>query len=415
MRIVVPVSRSDLHLLPQWVELHEFHKVSGLNHQLFIVVPRTIASDAMDAKARLDPLFESVAIHQLDHEPYGGHPKAPNMHFYECAALMARHNEGVPWQLVELDCLLTKANGYDVIASKYGSSGVPFFGAVSKTPWRETEMMIESGKDAQGRPVFAPNPRYGNITRSPFGDADVIVSGCAVYPGNMIKRPNFAGLMQDFMKGSDSPDEAWDIYLRAAMSADGFVDTNLIASMWNTCNYRVENGALMCDPMPSHEVFERNPTWAHRQCGGQVHPDAVLIHGCKDDSLFKLITEGKTPTVYVPAPQAAAAPAQTYDSQRIDALEKKFDEGFLAIKELLQRRAEAPDAKKINICATNEPDTIESLIERVSKLVPEGKSMRLNDLANALSVDTPDLRKQIESSADFIIKGPSNWVQRRAA
>lgn len=419
MRIVVPISRSDYHLLPQWIEVHEALRTAGLNHQLFLVVPQPIASEAHDAKARLNELFESVTVHQIDYEPYGGHPKAPNMHFYECAKLMAQHNPNIPWQLVELDCLPRTSNAYDVIAGKYASCGNPFFGFIDKTPWRETEEFVEGGKDAQGKPVMVPNPRYGMIVASRHGDGDLMLSGCAVYPGNMINRPNFGGLMADFMKGHDSPDEAWDIYLRAAMANDGMAHTNLIASKWNTGKYRVENGSLVCDSLTTHEIFQRNPDWAIRECGGVVHPEAVLIHGCKDDSLFNIIVGGQiTPPVAAPKPfEAHAQPAPTTPSND-DYRIKKLEEGQSQMMTILQQLAASLPKAQAPV-ATPAPAAQETseltLLERVSKAMPEGKSIRLNDLASTLQVEMGTLRTEIEGSASFVIKGPANWVQRRAA
>lgn len=438
MRLVVPISRSDSHLLPQWIEVHEALKTAGLNHQLFFVVPQPIASEAHDAKARLNDLFEEVTVHQIDYEPYGGHPQAPNMHFYECASLMNRLNPNIPWQLVELDCLPRTANAYDAIASRYASCGAQFFGYMDKTPWRVTEEFVESGKDKDGKPIMVRNPHYGKIIGSLYGDGDLMMSGCAVYPGNMIQRQNFSGLMADFMKGSDSPQEAWDIYLRSAMANDGMAHTNLIASKWNTCNYRVENGVLTCDSMPSHEIFDRNPEWVQRQCGGPVHSEAVLIHGCKDDSLFKLIVSGAVPEVLAPQKTVQSEPSgmqhidlpNNQPTYRLDSLEeaqKKLEAGqnqiMLMLQQVVAKISSPPDGTQGEPAAAAGSSVHEtkeagdsSLLDLILSALPEiGKKQMLSALSKSLSADKAELKATIQSSGKFAIKGPAEWVERIAA
>jgi hypothetical protein len=333
MRIVVPISRADVHLLPEFVELHQHLRSAGLNHSLHFVVPSTLQGEAHDAKAALDGLFEEIKVHPMDFEPYGGWPFGPNMHFYACANAMRLHNKAIPWQLVELDCRPIRANAYDVIAAKYASCGAPFFGYVGPTPWRDREPYLLD--PMSGRPTGVKNPNYGKIVKSPEGPSDVMMSGCAVYPGDILDRPNLAGLMADFMKGSESIEKPWDMHLRAAMLAEGMAHTELIANHWNTEKYRIENGRLLCDAREEHETYEQNPEWEKRPCGGYIHPDAVMVHGCKDDSLVTLIINGGIPDSFAgaPAPKAVQpqnmeekfyAPPPPQDDPRIAALEESM-------------------------------------------------------------------------------------------
>lgn len=435
MRLALPVSRSDLHLLPEWVEIHQHLKTAGLNHSLHIVIPRTLESEAQDAKAQMLGLFESITIHPMDFEPYGGWPQAPNMHFWSCAKAMADHNPALPWQLVELDCRPLRANAYDVIASKYASCGSPFFGNIDKTPHRDTEPYTLR---PDGTPTTSPNPTYGRITKSPEGDADVMMSGCAVYPGNIFQRDNLAGLMADFMKGGDSPDKAWDMYLRSGMKHEGMAHTPLIAQHWNTENYRVENGRLVGDSRAKHEIFDQHPDWEIRKCGGPVHPDAVMIHGCKDDSLFKLIIGNAIPdtisiaaqtapvpaSVQTPAPQTSA-PQPSAESSRIAALEGNMSTMMGMLQQLVSQKNSAgsdgaqrepasaspvsPSAHEAKVAA--EPL---SILDRIEDAIPQGKSIRIGELEKKTGIKLKQLESAIEGSDKFILKAPG-WVQRKAA
>jgi hypothetical protein len=402
MRIVVPCSRTDIDKLPDWVEAHQKLRC-GLNHQLHFVVPRSIESEIQDARVQLEGQFESIRIWLMDHEPQGGWPYAPNAQFYHCAIFMHNENPNIPWQLVEPDCLPIRANCYDLIAAKYVSCGAPFFGKVDKTPWRT---------DA------------GKITTSLYGASDLMMSGCAVYPGNMPARPHFTGLMADFMKGTDSTEEAWDMHLRAAMQADGMAGTELIANHWNTHKYRVESGRLMCDARPDHEIFAKNPTWEIRSCGGAVHPDAVMVHGCKDETLFNLVMAGQIPEAYAvaPLPQPVTVTANSISlPQPPTQIPAPSDDRLARLENIVLKMAEniaslsappQPPAQPPQPIAPADPE----LLDRILAELPEvGMKGMLSKLSQKLSTEKEPLKSTITASGKFTIKGPAEWVERIAA
>ncbi len=391
-----------MHLLPEFVELHQHLKTAGLNHSLHFVVPFTLQSEAQDAKVALDGYFESITVNTIDTEPQGGWPFAPNMHFWACAQLMFRQNPGIPWQLVELDCRPIRANAYDVIAGKYASCGAPFFGFIGKTPWRTDQ---------------------GKLTKSLWGDGDVMMSGCAVYPGNMIERPECAGLMADFMKGQESIEAPWDMHLRFAMKAEGMAHTELIANHWNTENYRIVNGRLRGDSRKEHEIFEQHPDWERRECGGYVHDDAVMVHGCKDDSLFKLVISGDihetlfvinrkpepvpTPAVTIAGPEhmpATVAMASAADA-RLDRLEN------MMMTLMQETRYKQPAG--VPQPPPPQPPT-GTLLEQVISLVPANKAARIGDIAQKTGSDIATIRSVVDSSGTLIFT-PPGWVKHKAA
>jgi len=284
MRIVVPVSRFDTHLLQGWINVVQ-HLKCGYQHQLHFVLPQSIREYADKAKEELAAFFDTVTIHALQVEPQGGWPVGPNAQFYACAQIMGNEPRN-PWFFCELDCKPIRANAFDALAARYVNAGVPFFGSVGPTPHRDNNT--------------------GKIVNSPEGPSDVMVSGVAIYPGDMANRQNIKPLMDDFMKGPDSANAPWDIYLRYAMRSYGIAHTDLIGNCWNTVNYRIEGGQIACDPNSSHEVYAQNPTWEPRKGNNKVHPEAVVIHGCKDDSLDQLILNDQIPEVIFSRPQAKA-------------------------------------------------------------------------------------------------------------
>ncbi len=431
MRICCPVSRSDLSLLPDWVDI-AIHLRCGSQHALHFVVPNSLQSEVMDAKARLEEAgtFESVQCHVLDMEPMGGWPIAPNNFFYHCAFFMEKENPTLPWQLVELDCRPLRQNSFDAVAAKYASCGNPFFGSVDKTPWRET---IPYLLDERGNQTAIPNPKFGKITKSIYGDADLMMSGCGVYPGNMLTRPNLSGLMMDFMKGGDSIEQPWDMHLRAAMQAEGMAHTDLIAQHWNTENYRIEDGQIVCDARDTHEMMLQNPNWEIRKCGGIVNPSAALIHGCKDDSLTKLILSNSIPdvivrtakaTVVVPALAASTTAINKPDPNptihpvsdpRVDALQAQMNQMMGLLTQLVPKATETKTEPPLQTVLTPTPYD-SALIEKVyGVLSTVGAKQMLSSIAKTISADKKDLKSAISGSGKFKISGPAEWVERIAA
>jgi len=58
-------------------------------------------------------------------------------------------------------------------------------------------------------------------------------------------------------------------------------DSPLIQNNWRTKNYRYSSGQIVCDSVA-------NLAW-DVHWNKAVNEDAVLVHGCKDDSLVKLL------------------------------------------------------------------------------------------------------------------------------
>ncbi len=424
MRLVVPISQHDYSRVPDFISVHA-HLNPGLAHQLHFVVPPSLESVAQDAKAELNGLFESITVNVMQFEPASGHPKGPNAFFWSCANFMFRDNRNIPWQIVELDCPPLYQRSYDLIAARYASCGAPFFGHISKTPWRENDPFVYND---QGDKV-GNNPRYGKIAQSRFSN-DTMMSGNAVYPGDMIDRQAFKGLMEDFMKGEQSIDKAWDIHLNAAMkdrNDGGMAHTELIAQHWNTENYRIEDGRIVCDGRTEHEIYNQHPDWEKRLCGGTVHQDAVMIHGCKDDSLTKLILSGQIPEVIavaVQAPVSAAASTEQkkVEDSRLDKLESKMD--MLLTQLLAQKAAPAPtvttggaSTPTAVVTTANVSASTESLplLAEVSQALA-GKQRRLGDLSKAVKKDPDQLRDELLRSGKFTITPkPAEWVKLVAA
>lgn len=428
MRIATIVSRHDLNTLPDWIEVHQSIN-AGASHDLHFVVPQSVAMEVHEAAAQLDGHFQSIKVHELEIEPSGGWPLAPNVFFYHCAQLMAKENQNAPWQLSELDCLPLRPNSYDAVSSVYMGSGMPFLGHIGATPFRSMERFLDEKNEV-------PNPNYGKITPPRDGKSDVMMSGCAVYPGNLILRPNFAGLMASFIQGTESIPQPWDMFLRGAMRADGMRHTDLLAQHWNTWNYRIEDGQIICDGRDSHESHQ--PGWEMRKCGGDVNPNAAFIHGCKDQSLKNLILGGEIPSIIVPKRIQPFSGVQTPPDSKVEKLEAKVDQLTGMLEKLLksqstpvnapQMAATAPQVPQVAFKRREQPQTAktppdaprdvsvandpqEGIWPKITKLL-SGQKFRLGDLANAAGLPKDNLL-EILTSKGYEAPLPGTWVRRK--
>lgn len=407
MRQCLIVSRHDVQLLPDWCEVVA-HLGCGLQHDLHIVVPRSVSSEAFDAAAQLEGQFQSIQVHQIDIDPSGGWPLAPNVFFWQCAQFMLKDNPNTPWQLVELDCLPLRSNSFDAVSAQCINSGSAFFGNIGLTPWRNDD---------------------GKIAPSLFGKDDVMMSGCAVYPGNLLLRPNFVGMMADFVKGVESIDLPWDMHLRGAMRAEGMAHTDLIANHWNTINYRVEDGVIVCDPSPTHEIFSQHPTWEKRDCSGRINPAAQMIHGCKDSSLRDLILNDKIPNAVmapkrVLASSSTQAPVVPQESQEVATLKGEMSELKAMLAQVLKSQmgmsqVAAPPAEKVAQLAVSSakiprPQGTSEAESVMQLLATTTKNMRAGDVTRATGIPINKLREMAKSeSCPFDVKGSLGWVSAK--
>lgn len=126
--------------------------------------------------------------------------------------------------------------------------------------------------------------------------------GNAVYPPMLSRDQNIAPLLTDLGHSdprSHAPDP-WDVYLRWLMFRRGVEDSMLFRDHWKTQKYtRKENGQIVFQSCKDEDEI------------GVIESEAVLIHGCKDGSLHRLIIGAvKEPKkVAAPAPVVAPAPA----------------------------------------------------------------------------------------------------------
>ena len=253
MIIAIPVSFHDVSRLPAFIKA--LKKFGGLFKHRVVFFPQLSQGQAAKmACAEILPITANSSVEVIPFDfPINNHPQSPNAQFAYVADWIARQGAQCPWLWMELDCRPIKENWADLLEQEYLRSGKPFVGNIVPTPYKPQEEW-----------VTLPD--------------DFMMMGVGMYPANL---PELVPLVRDLGIGPRGAPYAFGVYLRQSMMGIGWHDTKLIADKNSTGNYRMENGTLICDHVEG--AIPRRPR------AGPVNPEAVLIHGCKDDSLDRII------------------------------------------------------------------------------------------------------------------------------
>lgn len=235
MIIALPVSRSDISIFPALV--NSIVKFGGFESHRIIVLPTpSAASDATEASKALQGICRQFDIATLNIEPEGGWPQACNQHF---AAALEKMNElriDEPFLWVEADCCFTQYNPVNAILTEYHMAKRPFLG--HKRPTKE----VMQGADGEH------------------------MVACGVYPADFYTRTRLWHFIRN--------DQPFDVWLRWEI-APHCHDTKLIQHCPRTSNFHTENGQIV-----GTDEGKRAFTLTRH---------SVMVHGCKDGSLSKLI------------------------------------------------------------------------------------------------------------------------------
>lgn len=179
-----------------------------------------------------------------------GHVQAANHMFRSTANYLENSGNQMPWYWLEADNTLLDPNWLRRLDSAYYAATENrkfFMGHVKPTP-----SMARDGS------VSYPNPE------------DTFMVGSGIYP------PNLSRYSRLWQTAQVTP---WDTYIRFEIKK--FVQpTPLIAHNWNTLNYRVVDGKLICD---------KGSEQSHSTTEPEFNKAAVVFHGCKDGSLLDLV------------------------------------------------------------------------------------------------------------------------------
>jgi len=155
-----------------------------------------------------------------------------------------------PWLWLEVDTVPMVADWADRLQREYHSCGKPLLGFTRKTV-------------------------YKNADKSVYHiDGDDMLLGVAVYSAGF-GDGEVAPLLRDLLRAPrEAPNQPFDVYLRWAMKRFGWAHTDLVAHCWKSREWAWD-GPLSC--------FDSDGIWRAFSANS-----AVLIHGCKDKSLYRI-------------------------------------------------------------------------------------------------------------------------------
>jgi hypothetical protein len=242
MKLVIPISFRDIALvretLPLLLRFGPYPK-----HSLAVTATPESFAEAEKITAQLAPLFARSICWRVPGLTEAGWPKTPNLYFARVmnALWSTRNTEAVYW--FEPDNTPTRKGWLEQINEEYLISGKPYLGAV--------------------RPCFFNNSA-GVRTRS-----GVFMTGTGVYPADFYPKCKL-----HLAKCGELP---WDVALRNVIVPECH-HTALIQDNWQSNNYRRGRGkSIVCGAAHEHGVAE------------PIRKDAVVVHGCKDGSLARLL------------------------------------------------------------------------------------------------------------------------------
>jgi hypothetical protein len=190
----------------------------------------------------LEPAFKKVHQFVMEDVPEDeGWPIAPNHMFYNiCRWLHAQGNKD-PFYFFEADNFPLYPGWLAAFEQEYKEAGKPYMGFINKT-WVTVEGVrgVERGTH---------------------------MAGTGIYPANFLEICNGIHTLTDV---------PWDVDIQEEVVPECH-HTNKIHHAWKTGKYHYKGRELVAEPLNEYKRY-----------GGPVHPEALVIHGCKDLSLYRL-------------------------------------------------------------------------------------------------------------------------------
>ena len=258
MKLVIPVSRHDRHLIPAFLKSIETFK-PGSEHELLVFGSREAESDVLEIEAKIKHLFNSSETFIID-DTMLGWPMSCNFYFQQLCRYISGKKDIDSFMWFELDTTIMKSNWLDIISDEYYSDTTK---AVKEK--REPAIYLGSRERVyEGRNGELLPESLAGQRMAPVGVYSKEICFSHVLNSLSMVNRHWTHVIQ------------WYVVKRLKNSS-------LIQNNWRTKNYRHEDKNIVCDS-------DANLAW-DVHWNKPVDEDAVLVHGCKDGSLFKLLLD----------------------------------------------------------------------------------------------------------------------------
>ena len=213
---------------------------------------------------------------------FNGWPLGPNQMFSDACSHCYRYED--PWYFWEPDCVPMVKGWVDRLEEEFNKDTGKIMGC-----------LIEGGVAPSGKTMYK------------------LIVGSAVYPPKFLNECKIAANLYNYniyFKDRDVIPEPWDVRCRWGFLKQGR-NTDLIKAYWKSCNYQRRGESIVFSAENSEAQDVQEVTCPDRT----VSPEAVVVHGCKDGSLHRMIYDKYCPPVYAEIEQPQEIVVQPLQSK----------------------------------------------------------------------------------------------------
>lgn len=379
MLYIIPVANSDKAHIEFFVKsLMSFPPFQG---DKVLIVPTPEAAADPKIASSIDMIRSvfgtgNTTIWKTPNTPQGGWPEAANTHFMWAVSQVAEMEQSVgllEFMWLETDCTFVRHRWSEILQTDYRACEKPFYGVEV-----DTVLIYDEG---------TRNERV--VTEG------VHMMGVGIYPG----RYSVIG------RGWKFPQKDKSFTIFCQKEHENFARTRLIEHRARTCNWRIVDDQIVCDDAPKHKHAIRY--------GGVVDlSQALIVHGCKDGSLQKLVSER---TDLFQGSVAAVSAKVGSDTQ----LESLMQENEFLRLEVQRLQVELSDVKArasslmsqgpLPVLQSTERVVILPSAEAVKNALKTG-NMRLKEMAEFFSVEDVDQFESHLKTIGYHAPKPGRYV-----
>jgi len=221
---------------------------------------------------------------------FDGWPLGPNQMFADASSYCYQYND--PWYFWEPDCVPMVKGWIDKLEEEF-----------LRFPSKIMGTLIEGGTAPSGKNVYK------------------LIVGSAVYPAKILDLCKIASNIYNYnmaYRQANSIPEPWDVRCRWGFLKHGR-NTDLIKAYWKSCNYQHLGDKIVFEAENAEAEDIQSVTCPEKT----VDSSAVVVHGCKDGSLHRLIYQPDQAADFV-APKEKQ-PLPSVSQSRVRILPPSFD------------------------------------------------------------------------------------------